>query len=153
MHASKKILKKICFWKKIEIKFLNSWPNFRKFDKKTLMSEKFKFSKKWFLMSKTGFSGKSYYWLIFFGPKIKEKKLFLKIFKNLRSYDFFCVRQNPGWLRCLSLKTVSTLNRRTWWCCPLNIHSEPEQFGHVDFDDMTKRANFVLSCLYFEWKA
>ena len=139
--------------KKLKLNFWILDPIFRKLDKKTLMSEKIKFSKKWFLMSKKGFSGKNYYWLIFFGPKIKEKTLFLKIFKNLRSYDFFSMRQNPGWLRGLSLKTVSTLNKRTWWCCPLKIHSEPEQLGHVDFDDMTKRANFVLSCLYFEWKA
>ena len=89
--------------------------------------------------------------LYFLGQKLRKRKnAFLKIFKILRSYNFFSIRQNPGWLRGLSLKTVSALNRRTWWCCPLKIHSEPERLGQVDLDDMTKRANFCafLSLLW-----
>ena len=35
---------------------------------------------------------------------------------------------------------------------PLEISSEPERLGQVDFDDMTKKTNFVRSYFYFEWK-
>ena len=139
--------------KKLKLNFWILDPIFRKFDKKRLCPKKSNFRKSDFWCQKRGSRAKITTGWYFLGQKLKKKRFFFKIFKNLRSYDFFSMRQNPGWLRGLSLKTVSTLNRRTWWCCPLKIHSEPEQLGHVDFDDMTKRANFVLSCLYFEWKA
>ena len=73
--------------------------------------------------------------------------------KILRTSDFFNIGQNRDWLRGLPLKTVPTLNRRKRWCSPLEVHPEPERLGQVDFDDITKRPNFMRSYLYFEWKA
>ena len=73
--------------------------------------------------------------------------------KFLRTSDFFNIGQNRDWLRGLPLKTVPTLNRRKLWCSPLEVPPEPERLGQVDFDDITKRPNFMRSYLYFEWKA
>ena len=88
-----------------------------------------------------------------FWPKIKEKNGIFKMSKFLRTSDFFNIGQNRDWLRGLPLKTVTTLNRRKWWCSPLEVHPEPERLGQVDFDDIAKRPNFMRYYLYFEWKA
>ena len=120
---------------------------FRKFDQKTLKSEKNQTFEKVIFDAKNVLLGWNLLLAAILWPENLRKNAFSKILKILRSYDFFIIRQNRDWLRGLSLKTVPTLNRKTWWCCPLKIHSEPERLGQVHFDDMAKRTNFVLSYL------
>ena len=148
-----KSAKKLKVFEKNEIKFLNFWPNFSKiWPKNAQVRKKLNFRKNDFWCQKRASRAKittSCYFL----AKNQRKNGIFKISKFLRTSDFFNIGQNRDWLRGLPLKTVPTWNRRKWWCSPLEIHPEPERLGQVDFDDITKRTNFMRSYLYFEWKA
>ena len=133
--------------------FWNFDPIFRKFDQKTLKSEKkLNFRKNDFWCQKRASRAKITTGCYFLAKNQRKNGIF-KMSKFLRTSHFFNIRQNRDWLRGLPLKTVPTLNRRKWWCSPLEIHPEPERFGQVDFDDITKRPNFMRSYLYFERKS
>ena len=131
-------------------------PIFRKFDQITLKSEKIQSFKKVIFDAKNVILGRKLLLAAIFLPKIKEKTIFFKISKFLRTSDFFNIRQNRDWLRGLPLKTVPTWYRRTWQCCSLKILSEPERLGLANIAEITLRYNtdsviFVTFCQKVKW--
>ena len=75
-----------------------------------------------------------------FWPKIKEKTVFLKC----RNFcELFAPEDSPH------------IKQKEMMMQPLGNSSRAgtARLGQVDFDDITKRPNFVRSYLNFEWKA
>ena len=137
--------------KKLKFTFWIFDPIFRKFDQKPLKSEKIQSFKKVIFDAKNVLLGRKLLLAAVFWPKSKEKTIFFKISKFLRTSDFFNISQNRDWLRGLPLKTVPTCYRRTWQCCSLKILSEPERVGLENIGEITLRYStdsviFVTFC-------
>ena len=90
MHASNKKREEIkIFWKNWNLLFEFLTQFFENLTKKCLSSKKSNFRKKWFLMPKLCFSGKNYYWPMFFLLKIKKTHFWkFEKFVNLRFFQF-----------------------------------------------------------------
>ena len=130
--------------KKLKSNFWIFDPFFRKFDQKTLKSEKNQTCEKVTFDAKNVLLGRKLLLADVFWPKIEEKNTFLKILKIVRTYDFFIVRQNRDWLRGLPLKTVPTWHKRTWQYRSLKLLSEPVRLGQINIGVITKKS-FVAS--------
>ena len=122
-------------------------PFFRKFDQKTLKSEKkSNLRKSDFWCQKCASRAKITNGLCFLA-KNQRKKHFLIIFENCSDFVYI-IRQNRDWLRGLPLKTVPTLHKRTWQCRSIKFLSEPERLGQVSIGGITKKS-FVASFWLF----